>query len=163
MTISKVLTGTCLAGAVSLALATSALAAPAGDEYLPSIPKAGGNQSGGSQSGSSASSVPVPSSSGTGGPSSSTGANGNGNPAAKSSPAQPSSSNDSSDGGSPLLDPVVILLVAGVIVTAVGMTLVRRHSDGSDSDWEDEPETDDAPNARPTPDGEIVAGGERNH
>jgi hypothetical protein len=48
-----------------------------------------------------------------------------------------------------------------VIVAAAGMTLRGRHGGGDDRGGE--PGRDDPgrrPNARPTPDGEIVAGGD---
>jgi hypothetical protein len=59
---------------------------------------------------------------------------------------------------------VVILLIAGVIVAAVGMTLRRRSADGQEDvvrpgePGSGGPERGKAPS---TPDGEIVAGSDR--
>lgn len=153
-----------LAAAVALAPA-GASAAPAGDEYLPKVPNADGGSSTGSpgeSSGDSGSSA-----------SGSTGSAGEKVREEKGKkPDEASSSNDNL-GASPasgagdsengnsglldtLLDPVVLLLIIGVIVTAVGMTLRRRQDDGEGPDAERDRR--DPANAPHTPDGEIVAG-----
>ena len=55
-----------------------------------------------------------------------------------------------------LLDPIVLLLVAGVLLVAVGMTLHRRH--GEDPKRIRDHAVRDRAKVPPTPDGEIVAG-----
>jgi hypothetical protein len=171
MTARKTVAGLCTATAIVAASAVPASAAPSGQEYLPKVPSATGHQpaddaqpSGGSVAPSTTttettSSTPVAkdkkTDKGNGAKKESTNAN-----------AVPVSSDDSgsSGGGSSALLPVVLLIAAGVIITAVGMTL--RHRGGDDPETGDggpgrnQPVKGDTPNARPTPDGEIVAGGE---
>src|SRR3954471_10732299 len=170
-------TAVLLGAAICAVLAAPALGAPAGDEYLPKVPKASGNSSPQNQNpGSSAGS----SSSGTGTtdttetqaavPAAGGGDSGKGNgkqpksSAGANAPAPiagaPASSTDDSS-GSTLLSPIVILLIAGVLIAAVGMTLRRRNADGSD---EADPVGSDPPGrgkTPPTPDGEIIAGGDK--
>jgi hypothetical protein len=62
-----------------------------------------------------------------------------------------SSSGDS--GASALLDPVVLLVIAGVIAATVGMTLRRRQTTLDRAATGDAPRTQ--PSERPTPDGGI--------
>jgi hypothetical protein len=60
-----------------------------------------------------------------------------------------------------LFDPVVLLIVGGVIVIATGMTLVvRRRGDEAPGQHDPRPRGT-AATAPPTPEGEIVSGGER--
>jgi hypothetical protein len=162
-----------------LALGASAWAAPAGDEYLPKVPDATGHDASASRGGggNGGSSAPLDSSSSSTGatapvtsPSDSSGGpdkshkDSKKDKVAKAPPAKLAvdSSDNSGDGSSGLFTPIVLLIVAGVIVAAVGMTL--RHRAGGPGD---EPEGDsrrDAgqpPSARPTPDGEIFAGGDK--
>jgi hypothetical protein len=171
----RILIGLSVAAALALASSATALAAPAGDEYLPKVPSATGHQASGGNDGSSgtaATTSAVPSTSAT--PSiSATGSSGAGStkdkpkvkkdrkPAPAATPAASVGTGSSGGGSSGLFDPIVLLIVAGVIVAAVGMTLRRRH--GGDplpatetSEGGEKPGA--APNARPTPEGEIVAG-----
>jgi hypothetical protein len=183
-------TATYVAAALTLVLATPAYGAPAGDEYLPKVPKASGESerrdgnSGGSSEarGGEASSGEASSSSDTATTESETlgaaPAGGGGGDSGKGEGAQPkkdakdadpapvpissapaSSSDDSSD--SALFSPVAILLIAGVLIAVVGMTLRRRNTDGDQQQegaGTGRPERGKAP---PTPDGEIIAGGDR--
>ena len=74
-------------------------------------------------------------------------------------PASVSDEDSSSGAFDTLLDPIVLLLIAGVMAVAVGMTLRRRQGDeeGQDGDRS----LRDPATVPPTPDGEIVAGGEQ--
>jgi hypothetical protein len=159
----------CLAAAIAVTLAVPALGAPAGDEYLPKVPKASGSAatsdqgSGGSATTSDDGSTDTqtqgaaPFGGGGSGGGDGNQPNTNANPVpAPISSAPASSSDDSSD--STLLSPVVILLVAGVIIAAVGMTLRRRNADGEGGQEEAPSGRAEPGKAPPTPDGEIVTG-----
>jgi hypothetical protein len=158
----------CLAAAIAITLAAPALGAPAGDEYLPKVPKASGSAGTRDQgSGASATSddgstdtqtqAAAPAGGGGSGGGDGKQPNTNANPVpAPISSAPASSSDDSSD--STLLNPVVILLVAGVIIAAVGMTLRRRNADGEGGQEEAPSGRAEPGKAPPTPDGEIVTG-----
>jgi hypothetical protein len=161
----------------SLALSASAFAAPAGDEYLPKVPEATGNQSGGG--GGADADAPAQSSSAAGatdavdeptGGARAEGRNakeeptGKGEREASATPVVATETASEDDDSSGLFDPVVLLLVAGVIVAAVGMTLRHRAAGMEATATESGRSARDrgeAPNARPTPDGEIVAGGDK--
>jgi hypothetical protein len=159
---------TFLAAAISVALAAPSFGAPAGDEYLPKVPKASGNPAAhdqGSATGAgtsdSGSNDKQPQVAAAGGGGSGNGGNSPPKQGADSAPAPissapASSSDDSSD--STLLSPVVILLVAGVIIAAVGMTLRRRNADGEGGQEETPSGRAEPGKAPPTPDGEIVTG-----
>ncbi len=171
MDVSNPVRAICLAAAISIALAAPAFGAPAGDEYLPKVPKASGGSQAGSQSqgpnasasgsGTAAAQPQAPAESGGNGSPNSTGRGQKksaGAPPATGSTSPASSSDNSSD--STLLSPIVLMLIAGVIIAAVGMTLRRRKTDGpelSDESGSDRPEPANVPR---TPDGEIVTGGD---
>jgi hypothetical protein len=159
----------------SLALVSSALAASAGDEYLPKIPSSGAGSSGGGSGDSTASGS-------TSGASPALGASGVAALEAQGNGEQPPkahkhakkghksdrhqsvalTSNPGGGGGdgsgSILLNPLVIAMIAAVVAAAVGMTLSRRQGDDPGTERERRPggrlETD----GPRTPDGEIVAG-----
>jgi hypothetical protein len=174
MTVRRQIGGICVAAALSLALAPSALAAPAGDEYLPKVPQSGAKsngsnegsiQSSGGGSGTETTTLP------TGGTSEETTSTPERQNKAKKSrdkdrveqvaPVGSGGSGGSDDGdssGSLLLNPIVLLMIAAVIAAAVGMTLRRRQTEG-------DAEPPGAPGSNPgarresgprTPDGEIV-------
>ena len=160
------------AAAISLALllAAPAMGAPAGSEYLPAEPSATGGQGGGGGGGDGSGSGSTPTSSGSSdagvGPAESKGGGGGeGEQATGSSdtisvaPAAVSDEDSSSGAFDTLLNPIVLLLAAGVVAVAVGMTLRRRQGEeeGEDGDRS----LRDPATVPPTPDGEIVAGGER--
>lgn len=174
VTTPRKIAGLCTAAALSLALAPSALAAPAGDEYLPKVPQSGAQSSGGSSGSLSGTGTGT----GTGTTTLPTGGD-KSKPASgeekssdqtekdkKKSEITPVVSSDSGDGGgssgSILFSPIVLLMVAAVIAAAVGMTLLRRKGD------DDDPERPGAPGPEKsgarresgprTPDGEIVTG-----
>jgi hypothetical protein len=136
----------CLTAVISTAVAAPALGAPAGDEYLPKVPKAAGSAVGGKGSGST---IFVPEARGT--------KNGDGGSRDQEagSADREGSGNDSSDATDTIFDPVVLLLIAGVIAAVAGMVLRRRHSRGSDSG--PERVRRDQADAPRTPDGEIVS------
>jgi hypothetical protein len=163
----------CLAVAGSLALAASAYAGPAGQEYLPKLPDAGGSQSGsGSGGGATQSSAAAPSAA-TGEPTDGASEEGGtgkersrdkGAQGASATPAVATEPASDDDGSSGLLNPVVLLIVAGVIIAAVGMTLRHRAAgieDTATDGGRSARDRGEAPSARPTPDGEIVAGGDQ--
>jgi hypothetical protein len=150
LTIQRTLKGLFLAGLASLALAVPALAAPAGKEYLPKVPKSAGQQVVAHGTEGPGGTVLEPKARGAGGKN---GGDSKADPNATG--AVDTSSGD--DSGSTIFNPIVLLMIAGVIAGAVGMTLRRRQ--GSRPATEGNPETDVQPRARPTPDGEIVAGG----
>jgi hypothetical protein len=173
----------CLALTGSLALAATAYAVPAGDEYLPKVPEATGQQSGGGGGGgtgdSAQSSAALPTTTASSEPTgAASGQDRNSKGEAKDEEkgkgkgkreavtplavaTQPASDDDGSSG---LFDPVVLLIVAGVIIATVGMTL-RHRAAGIEETATDGGRTGrdrgEAPSARPTPDGEIVARGDK--
>jgi hypothetical protein len=169
-------TATCLAAAISVVLATPAFGAPAGDEYLPKVPKASGQSqsndegSAGSADASGSSETATTDSEAQGavpaggggdsGKGEGAQANQGGDPAPTPiSSAPASSSDDSSD--SSLFSPVAILLVAGVLIAVVGMTLRRRSMEGEQRDQAAGTGRSERGKTPPTPDGEIIAGGDR--
>jgi len=156
----------CLVGAIAIALSGTAYAGPAGQEYLPSVPKSqghGGSSSPASSAGTTATSPEAPAFGGGGGKGQ---GHGKGTAAKTSKPAKTgaaapassSSSSDDSSGG--FLNPIILLVIAGVVIIAIAMTLARRG--GADSDGQEDPAMREAPNAPPTPEGEIVGGGSAN-
>ncbi len=160
MTVKALIAG----AAFSLALAPVALAGPAGDEYLPKVPSAGGSGTAHSASGGSGeTTLPQGSKKGS---QDTTNGNGNGKGKKKDDAAKlgvPVGGSGSGGGGdssgSILLNPIVLLMIAAVIAAAVGMTLRRRQL--GDGEGEPEPQTNPgAPGARGprTPDGEIITG-----
>ena len=145
-------------------MAASAAGAPSGQEYLPKVPSATGDKSaatGGSES------APVATTS-TSTTSASAGTTPKKHNPGKAKPGKtkatavtPAASTDDSSGGGIGIAPIIILIIGGVIVAAAGMTLRGRHGGGGDRG--EEPGREDPgprPNARPTPDGEIVASGD---
>jgi hypothetical protein len=166
-----------MGAAIALLSPTLAAAAPSGDEYLPKVPKAAGkevvanpNQGEGASvleptirgseptdtsdtSETSGSSVPAASPKKTK------------KPADKKEKREPahatilpsSSGDDGSSGGSTLFNPIILLVMAAVVAAAVAMILRRRQDEGS---GRHERESDGARGPHPTPDGEIVAGGD---
>jgi hypothetical protein len=159
-----------LAGAFALALvpAAQALAAPAGDQYLPSVPKADGKESAAGGGGGSGSAGAAPAPQATEPAPSDSGDEGSGMSSDKdkrqkvakagAAPTAPldqaSSSDDSSGALDTLLDPVVLLLLAGVAITAIGMTMRRRQAVAGDAGGERP--TRELGSTPRTPDGEII-------
>jgi hypothetical protein len=171
MTLRRKIAGLCAAATLSLAVVPPALAAPAGDEYLPKVPQSGGHSSASGSSASGATGTTTLPTGGTGSPTSD-GDNARSGDTGKSKKDKteqqvvPVGSSGGSDGGdssgSIFLNPIVLLIIAAVIAVAVGMTLRRRSVD------EDDPESPGAPGpavrreAGPrTPDGEIATGRDR--
>jgi cobalamin biosynthesis Mg chelatase CobN len=160
--------------AAVLACSGAALAAPAGDEYLPKVPSAGGNaapaKGGDLNSGSGET--------GTGGSSTGTSETGTGTGATKAkgdqdkngkksdkddstTPAAATDSNSSGGGGSSGL---IVLALIGVAVIVVAGGMILRHRAGLSEDEGEDRGKGRGPggtSARPTPDGEIVAGREK--
>jgi hypothetical protein len=142
--------------------------APAGDEYLPEVPKAAGDEvvaaeDGGGEAGDT---IVAPEARGqvddskSKGPSSKDSkAKGDDSDATAVQPAATTDSDDDGGSGGTLLDPVVLLLLFGAVAAAVGMLLHRRRGGEGGSGDGDRPARTRAKPA--TPDGEIVAGGER--
>jgi hypothetical protein len=161
----------------SLVLVSSALAASAGDEYLPKIPESGSSSSGSSSSGAGSSGGSTPGSSPA---SASTAtvtpqADGSGPQARETQkPAKKGRKSNrqhvlalasdpgggGGDGsGSILLSPLVIAMIAAVVAAAVGMTLSRRQGDHEGAEGEHRPKGGRMETDGPrTPDGEIIAG-----
>jgi hypothetical protein len=166
----------------SLVFVSSALAAAAGDEYLPKVPNSGGSGSGahssgggssgaGSLGGSTSGTSPTSASIGTG----TSQSDESGQQARKTQ--RPAKKGDKShrhqvltlasgsgggggDGsGSILLSPLVLAMIAAVVAAAVGMTLSRRQGDDPGTEDERRPKRGrlEADGPR-TPDGEIIAG-----
>jgi hypothetical protein len=187
MTPHRKIAGLCAATALSLALAVStALAAPAGDEYLPKVPQSGADHSGGSSadhSGGSSGPADTPTttlpSAGTGSESTS-GGNQPGSGGSRETgqqkrkkdnseqitPVDSSGSGSSGDGGSSgsiLFNPIVLLMIGAVIAAAVGMTLWRRQAEEGEGDSREGAGAGTKAGGRRqagprTPDGEIVTG-----
>jgi hypothetical protein len=174
MTVHRKIAGLCAAAMLSLALAPSALAAPAGDEYLPKIPQSGAHSSG--SGGSSASAGTATTTLPTGGTSSPTtsdtkNSSSDGSNKKKKdnteqiTPIGSSGSGGSGGGdssGSIIFNPIVLLMIAAVIAVAVGMTLRRRSVDEGDPEPPGGPGPSGRREASPrTPDGEIATGRDR--
>jgi len=166
VTTSRKIAGLCTAAVLSLALVPSALAAPAGDEYLPKVPQSGAQSSAAGSSGTAAGTGTT----GETGPKSPSGEKQEsqdteqGKKKSEVTPVISSDSDDSGGGssGSILFSPIVLLMVAAVIAAAVGMTLLRRKGDEDDPGRPGAPGSE-KPGARResgprTPDGEIVTG-----
>jgi len=147
--------------AISLSCAAPALAVPAGDEYLPQVPTATGPK-------------PVNDSSDAGTPVADTGGGDEKGDATKdvqtkddeessdTALAAGSSGDDGDDSGGgvldTLLDPIVLLLIGGVLTIAVGLMLARRQNGDSPDPSRARRSSSDAPKP---PKGEIVGGTER--
>ena len=142
------------------------MGAPAGSEYLPAAPSATGGQNGEGGDGSESSAG----STGAGGcrcrrrgDQPKGGDRGEGEQAAGSSdtisvaPASASDEDSSSGAFDTLLDPIVLLLIAGVAAVTVGMTLRRRA--GGEHEGPRAPR--DPGRAPRTPEGEIASGTEQ--
>jgi hypothetical protein len=159
MTIQTWCKGLCLAGVISLALGTTAYAAaPASQEYLPKVPKAAGGQ--GAHAGTAEAGTSGSAGAGESGNDKGSG-KAAGNHQASAGSTDSGSSNDNTSGLSDtLFDPVVMLIVGGVIVIAIGMTLVRRRGQEEPGQHDSRPRGT-AATAPQTPEGEIVSGGER--
>jgi hypothetical protein len=167
-----------LAGAtvVALALAAPAVGAPAGNEYVPQVPSATGDKP--VDQGFGGGGTTASTSGGWGGAASifkdsagkdSTGKDvgsgkqgdsGGDGLAGPVDTSNASSSDDSSGVLDTLLNPLVLLLIGGVLAIAVGMTLARRQG-GNPSERPRPPRLRRAP--PPTPDGEIVAADDGPH
>jgi hypothetical protein len=139
MTVHKIITSLCLAAIVSLVLAGTASAGPAGDEYLPQLPQSGAAAPAKADTASKDSKgdqkqnaiIPAAGSGGSGGDGS----------------------------GSILLNPIVLLMIAILIAAAVGVTLWRRNTeemDGDDAGAEPDPAGAPRRDGPRTPDGEII-------
>lgn len=158
MTLKRTFKGLALATALSLFLAAPAIGVPAGDEYLPQVPSATGDK-------------PVSEN-----PDASAGegdSNGNGNgkgdrttPRGDDEENQDAGALASSGGGDDdsggvldtLLDPIVLLLIGGVLTIAIGLMLARKQNGDSPDPSKARRASSDAPLP---PDGEIVGGAER--
>jgi hypothetical protein len=182
MTPRRKIAGLCAGAALLLALAPSALAAPAGDEYLPKVPQSGVHSSSGGTSasggGSTAPTTTLPSGSSDAPSSTSASKDSKDSKAGRTgkkddkteqqiAPIGSSDSGDSGGGsGSILFNPIVLLMIAAVIAAAVGMTLLRRQGDGESTESPQSSRSGTDPGARRekgprTPDGEIVTGPDR--
>jgi hypothetical protein len=166
MTPSRTFKGLALTATFSLLLAAPALGVPAGDEYLPAVPSPTGDKPVNETGGSSADPT--------------TGAGGSveddGSKKGDDQKKDGSESADEDAGGTlvsgsggddgddsggvldTLLDPIVLLLIAGVLTIAIGMLLARRQNGDSPDPSRARRKSSDAP---PTPDGEIVGSPER--
>ena len=152
------------AGAISLALAAPALAAPAGSEYVPKVPKAAGEQilrgnqgPGGTILSPEVRGADAAKTSASGGDEALQGDEGS--QGADSTTTGAADTATGTAGAAPgaadtLLDPVVLLLIAGVAAAALSMTLRQRHSVSADPDGDGV--ASDLGSAPATPDGEIV-------
>jgi hypothetical protein len=150
--------GLFLAAVISLALAAPALAAPAGSEYVPKVPKAAGEEilrgekgPGGTILSPEVRGADAAKTSASGEASSGTnGSDGNGS----ANVSQTGAAATAPGAADTLLDPVVLLLIAGVAAAALSMTLRQRHSVSADPDAGGA--ASDPGSAPATPDGEIV-------
>jgi hypothetical protein len=140
------------ATAIIAAMATPALAAPAGDEYLPKVPKAAGKELATGENGGGTILEPGVRGAGQNGDGS-----GGGDPAQGAGSLQPASAADSDSGSSALLDPIVLLVIAGVVAATAAMMLRRRQADGEVPDRPGGTPRETS-SERPTPDGRIVNG-----
>jgi hypothetical protein len=174
MTVRRKIAGLCAAATLSLAVAAPALAAPAGDEYLPKVPQSGAHSSGsGGSSASAGTATTTLPTGGTSSPTTSDAKNSGSDGSDKNrkdnteqiTPIGSSGSGGSGGGdssGSIIFNPIVLLMIAAVIAVAVGMTLRRRSVDEGDPESPGGPGPSARREASPTtPDGEIVTGPDR--
>jgi cobalamin biosynthesis Mg chelatase CobN len=173
MIVRRKIAGLCAAATLSLALAPSALAAPAGDEYLPKVPQSGAHSSGTGGSSASGTATTTLPTGGSSSPSASDAKSSGSNSADKNkkddsgqiAPIGSSGSGGSGGGdssGSIIFNPIVLLMIAAVIAVAVGMTLRRRSVDEGDPEPPGGPEPSTRRESSPrTPDGEIATGQDR--
>ena len=142
--------------------AAPALAAPAGDEYLPQVPTATGDK-------------PVNETKDIGAPSADSDVSSKDEKARDDKAADDSTDSESSElaagsgGGDDgddsggvldtLLDPIVLLLIGGVLSIAVGLMLARKQNGDSPDPSRARRSSSGAPKP---PKGEIVGGAERN-
>ena len=151
--------GLFLAVAITLAIAAPAIAAPAGSEYVPKVPKAAGEEilRGTQGPGGTVLSPEV-----RGADAAKTTASGEASSGTDGSDANGSDTNVGETGAAgtapgaadTLLDPVVLLLIAGVAAAALSMTLRQRHSASEEPDPGGA--ASDSGSAPATPHGEIV-------
>jgi hypothetical protein len=151
--------GLFLAAAISLAIAAPAIAAPAGSEYVPKVPRAAGEEilRGTQGPGGTILSPEV-----RGADAAKTSASGEASSDANGSDASGSDASGSNTGAAgtapgaadTLFDPVVLLLIAGVAAAALSMTLRQRHSVTEDPAAGGA--ASESGSAPATPDGEIV-------
>jgi hypothetical protein len=152
-------------GLLSLAIAGPALGAPSGDEYLPKVPKASGDESVATpsyQGTDTSAASSAPSQSGTSGAEETKQKEKKTKKSSKSEdravPVQ-AVSDQSSGGGSTLFDPVILLIVGGVICVAAGMIMRRRQT--RSLQYRAKNRRQQLKSVRPTPEGEIVGSGEK--
>src|SRR4029077_4697528 len=138
------------ATAAFVALATPPRAAPPGDEYLPNVPKAAGKELATGQNGGGTILEPAVRGAGQNG-------GGSGDPAQDAGSLRPAAAGDSGSGSSALLDPIVLLVIAGVVAATAGMMLRRRQADGPAPEGPGGAPRETS-SERPTPDGRIVNG-----
>jgi hypothetical protein len=170
MTVRRKIAGLCAAATVSLALAPLALAAPAGDEYLPKVPGSGAHSSASGSSDSAGTPTTTLPTGGTSSPSSSDTDKSKSDDTGKKDEqkiapvgsADSGGSDGGGDSGSLLFNPIVLLVIAAVVAVAVGMTLRRRRVDEADSESPGTTGRAGDRGASPrTPDGEIATGPDR--
>ena len=134
--------------AVSLGLAAPALAAPADEEYLPKVPKAAGDEVvAGEGKGST---ILSPKARGA--------EEGDDDEDGSDETSLAGGSDDDSGPADTLLDPIVLLLIAGVAAVTVGMTLTAA---GSRTRRQERPHPPRPTGSPRTPEGEIVSGTEQ--
>jgi hypothetical protein len=139
---------------VALAAAAPAMAAPAGDEYLPKVPKAAGKELAAGQDGAGGS-ILEPAVRGAQGTGDQKNGDQNGDTPDSAALGSAGSSSGGGSGADALLDPVVLLVIAGVLAATIGMTLRRRQSDLGQSAAGGDDASRKTSNDRPTPDGGI--------
>jgi hypothetical protein len=152
----RTLNGLLPAATISLAVAAPALAVPAGSEYIPKVPKAAGEEilrgtqgPGGTILSPEVRGADADETSDSGGDEDSREEDSNATGAAETATGAAGTTPGAAD---TLLDPVVLLLIAGVAAAALSMTLRQRHSVPED----DGGAASDPGSTPPTPDGEIV-------
>jgi hypothetical protein len=185
MTFRETGTSLALAALAWLVLTSTALAGPAGNEYLPKVPSSGAHSnvpsSGAHSSGVSGSSsspgetgetgtttLPTDQGSGSG---SASGTSGDGkqrkgdrndtksNDRAPVVPAGDSGGGGGDSSGSLLLNPIVLLMIVAVLAAAVGMILRRRQTEEDAGDQDRGRASGGEPGGPRTPDGEIIGPG----
>jgi len=161
VTLSKTLKGLALTATFSLFLAAPAIGVPAGDEYLPQIPSATGDKPVSEAAPARAVDTSARDGDGTKDSPKKGGTEGEGDEDRSGALALDSGGGDGGDSGGvldTLLDPIVLLLIGGVLTIAIGMLLARRQNGDSPDPSRARRASSDAPL---TPDGEIVGDPER--
>jgi hypothetical protein len=146
--------GLFLAAVILLALAAPAFAVPAGSEYVPKVPQAAGEEILRGKQGPGGTILSPEVRGADAAKTSASGEDSSGTDGSDANVSETEAAGTAPGAADTLLDPVVLLLIAGVAAAALSMTLRQRHSVSEDPDAGGA--ASDPGSAPATPDGEIV-------